>query len=187
VSGRRAVFLDRDGTLIEDVSYLRDPAQVRLLHCAADAVRRLNEEGLLAIVVTNQSGIARGMLTERDYSAAVRRVDELLAGQGARLDAHYHCPHLPEIDGPCRCRKPGPLLYEQASERFGLDLEASWWVGDRLGDVEASRLFGGRGILLDGGPVSPAVSPAEFPRVPDLDEAVRMVLAAPLLHYLPPP
>jgi D-glycero-D-manno-heptose 1,7-bisphosphate phosphatase len=187
VSGRRAVFLDRDGTLIEDVSYLRDPAQVRLLPGAAHAVRRLNEAGVLAIVATNQSGIARGMLTEQDYSAAERRVDELIAGHGARLDAHYHCPHLPEIDGPCRCRKPGPLLYEQASERFGLDLRESWWVGDRLRDVEASRLFGGRGILLDSGPVCSEVSPADFPRVPDLAEAVRMVLAAPPLHYLPPP
>lgn len=187
MSGRRAVFLDRDGTLIEDVSYLRDPAQVHLLPGAAGAVRRLNEAGLLAIVATNQSGIARGLLTEEDYLAAERRVDELLAGRGARLDAHYHCPHLPEIDGPCRCRKPGPLLYELASERFGLDLGASWWVGDRLRDVEASRLFGGRGILVDSGPVRPAVSQGEFPRVPDLAAAVRMVLAAPPLHYLPPP
>jgi D-glycero-D-manno-heptose 1,7-bisphosphate phosphatase len=186
VSGRRAVFLDRDGTLIEDVGYLRDPAEVRLLPGAADAVRRLNEAGLLAIVATNQSGIARGMLTEQDYRAAERRVDELFAAQGARLDAHYHCPHLPAIDGPCRCRKPGPLLYEQASDRFGLDLAASWWVGDRLRDVEASRLFGGRGILVERDSMAPAEL-AEFPRVSDLAQAVRTVLAAAPHHYLPPP
>ena len=187
MSGRRAVFLDRDGTLIEDVSYLRNPEQVRLLPGAADAVRRLNEAGLLAIVATNQSGIARGILTEQDYAAAEARVDALLADREARLDAHYHCPHLPEITGPCLCRKPGPLLYEQAAERFGLDLAACWWVGDRLRDVEAARGFGGRGILLDGGPVPPEEIQADFPRVPDLAEAVRMVLAAPPLHYLPPP
>ncbi len=187
MSGRRAVFLDRDGTLIEDVSYLRDPEQVRLLPGAAGAVRRLNEAGLLAIVATNQSGIARGMITEQDYVVAQRRVDELFANDGARLDAHYHCPHLPEISGPCLCRKPGPLLYDQAAERFELDLAECWWVGDRLRDVEASRHFGGRGILLNSGPVTPEESPMEFPRVSGLAEAVRMVLAAPPLHYLPPP
>ena len=187
MSGRSAVFLDRDGTLIEDVSYLRDPAVVRLLPGSADAVRRLNEAGLLAIVATNQSGIARGIVTEQDYVAAERRVDELFADKGARLDAHYHCPHLPEISGPCLCRKPGPLLYEQAADRFGLDLGACWWVGDRLRDVEASRRFGGRGILLGSDPVSPEMSQADFHLASDLAEAVRMVLAAPPPHYLPPP
>ena len=98
MSERRAVFLDRDGTLIEDVSYLRDPAQVRLLPGAAEAVGRLNRAGMLAIVVTNQSGIARGLLTLDDYTQAERRVEELLAGDGARLDAQYFCPHLPKPD-----------------------------------------------------------------------------------------
>lgn len=187
MSAPRAVFLDRDGTLIEDVAYLRDPAQVRLLPGAAAAVRRLNAAGILAIVATNQSGIARGLLTETDYLAAERQVDAVLGALGARLDAHYRCPHLPEIDGPCRCRKPGPLMYEQASERFGIDLAASWWVGDRLRDVEGARHFGGRGILVDSGPQRPEPSPAEFLRVPGVEAAVRLVLAAPSPHYLPPP
>jgi D-glycero-D-manno-heptose 1,7-bisphosphate phosphatase len=188
VSGRRrrAVFLDRDGTLIEDVSYLRDPAQVRLLPGVGPAVKRLNEAHFLAIVATNQSGIARGFLREDEYLATQRRVDELLSEYGATLDAHYHCPHLPETDGPCRCRKPGPLLYEQASERFGINLAESWWIGDRLRDVEPARLFGGRGILVESGPVSPG-GDAQFPRVPDLSAAVEAVLAAPSLNYLPPP
>jgi D-glycero-D-manno-heptose 1,7-bisphosphate phosphatase len=187
VSRRRAVFLDRDGTLIEDVSYLRDPAHVRLLPSAGPAVRRLNEARLLAIVATNQSGIARGLLSQEEYLATERRLDELLAEHSATLDAHYYCPHLPEIDGPCRCRKPGPLLYEQASERFGIDLAESWWIGDRLRDVEPARLFGGRGILVESGPVTPSGDPAEFPRVADLAAAVEAVLAAPSLHYFPPP
>ena len=187
MSQRRAVFLDRDGTLIEDVSYLRDPTQVRLLHGVGPAVRRLNAAHLLAIVVTNQSGIARGVISSADYLATERRVDELLAEHGAMLDAHYHCPHLPEIDGPCRCRKPGPLLYEQAAGRFDIDLSASWWIGDRLRDVEPARSFGGHGILVDSGPGRRGPALAEFPLVADLATAIEAVLAASPLNYLPPP
>ena len=187
MSERRAVFLDRDGTLIDDVSYLRDPAQVRLLPGAAEAVGRLNRAGILAIVVTNQSGIARGLLTLDEYARTERRVDELLADHGARLDAHYFCPHLPEIDGPCECRKPGPLLYQQAAARFGIDLAGSWWVGDRSRDVEAAPSLGGRGILVETGPFPPSSSDPRFPVVTDLQAAVEAVLAASPLHYFPPP
>jgi D-glycero-D-manno-heptose 1,7-bisphosphate phosphatase len=145
---KRAVFLDRDGTLINDPGYIRDPGQVRLLPGVATAVRQINHGGLLAIVVTNQSGIARGFLTEEDYRAIEERVDSLLGAEGARLDAHYFCPHLPEITGPCECRKPGTLLYRQAARRFSIDLPGSWWVGDRLRDVQPATAFGGQGILL---------------------------------------
>jgi len=161
-----AVFLDRDGTIIEDRHYLRDPAQVRLLPGAAQAIARLNAAGMLAIVVTNQSGIARGLLTEADYRATERRLDQLLADQGARLDGSYFCPHLPEITGPCECRKPGPLLYRTAAERFGIDLAASWWVGDQTRDVAPAARFGGRGILVGGADL------------PDLAAAVARLLAA---------
>lgn len=145
-----AVFLDRDGTLIDDPGYLRDPHAVRLLPGVATAVRQVNQAGLLAIVVTNQSGIARGLLTEAEYRATEARVNDLLAEAGARLDGHYFCPHLPEISGPCECRKPGTLLFRQAAEQFGIDLPASWWIGDRLRDVEPASAWGGRGILLAG-------------------------------------
>jgi D-glycero-D-manno-heptose 1,7-bisphosphate phosphatase len=145
---RRAVFLDRDGTIIEDVAYLRDPAQVRLLPGAAEAIARLNRRGFLVIVATNQSGIARGLLSRNDYQMTERRVDELLSPAGARLDAHYFCPHLPELTGPCDCRKPGVLLYRQAAEQFGISLSESWWVGDRLRDVLPAEAFGGHGILV---------------------------------------
>ena len=101
-----------------------------------------------SIVVTNQSGIARGILTTEDYQASERRVDELLEREGARIDAHYFCPHLPELTGSCDCRKPGVLLYRQAAERFDVDLEASWWVGDRIRDVLPAESFGARGILV---------------------------------------
>jgi D-glycero-D-manno-heptose 1,7-bisphosphate phosphatase len=144
----RAVFLDRDGTIIEDVGYLRDPGQIHLLAGAAEAIRRLNANGLLTLVVTNQSGIARGILSEADYRRTERRLDELLAEAGARIDGHYFCPHLPEVSGPCECRKPGGLLYRQAAEQLGIDLGQSWWIGDRPRDVIPSETFGGRGILL---------------------------------------
>lgn len=186
MSRRRAVFLDRDGTIIEDVSYLREPAQVRLLPGSADAIRRLNRAGFLAIVVTNQSGIARGLLSHEQYALGVWRLDQLLAAEGATLDAHYMCPHLPGIGAPCECRKPGPLLYRQAAERFDIDLTESWWIGDRLRDVEPASHFGGRGILVRTGPEAPRPESSEFPIEPDLAAAVETVLAAPPLHYLPP-
>lgn len=148
MSGRPAVFLDRDGTLIEDRSYLRDPDQVALLPGASSAVRRLDRAGLPVVVVTNQSGIARGLLTEDDYLATTRRLDALLAADDARLAGHYHCPHLPELSGPCECRKPGPLLYRRAAADLGLDLARSWWVGDRVRDIAAATGFGGRGVLV---------------------------------------
>ena len=148
VRARRAVFFDRDGTLIEDEHYLARPELVRLRPQAAAAVRRVNAAGLAAVVVTNQSGIARGLLTEDDYRAVAARLGELLAEGVARLDATYHCPHLPEISGPCECRKPGVALYEQAAREHGLDLAASAYVGDRMRDLLPARRFGGLGILV---------------------------------------
>lgn len=146
--GRRAVFLDRDGTLIEDAHYLADPDRVALLPGAADAVRALRDAGWSPIVVTNQSGIARGLVTPAQFEAITRRLDELLAAHGAALDATYHCPHLPEITGPCACRKPGPAMYEWAARDHDLDLAASLFVGDRFRDVAAAARFGGRGLLV---------------------------------------
>jgi D-glycero-D-manno-heptose 1,7-bisphosphate phosphatase len=181
VSGRPAVFLDRDGTLIEDLHYLRDPDQVRLLPGVAEAVRRLNVAAIPAVVVTNQSGIARGLLTEGDYAATVRRLDDLLAAAGARLDGHYHCPHLPDVTGPCDCRKPGPLLYERAARDLDLDLAASWWVGDRERDLSAADRFGGRAILvLMGGDLDDSRQPRTVlrPVAPDLPAAVARILDA---------
>jgi D,D-heptose 1,7-bisphosphate phosphatase len=171
-AGRVAVFLDRDGTIIEDVGYLSDPDRVRLLPGAAEAISRLNNAGLLAVVVTNQSGIARGLFDEAAYEATRRRLDQMLADRGARLDGQYHCPHHPEVTGPCECRKPGLRLYRQAADELGIDLSASWWVGDRLRDVHPATALGGRGIVL-----GPAAS-ASFLAAPDLAEAVTGILAS---------
>lgn len=150
MSGRRAVFLDRDGTIIEDSGFIRDPAAVRLLPGAAAAIRALRQAGYLAVVVTNQSGIARGILTEPDYHRVAERMEALLAAEGTEVDATYMCPHYPPLSGPCECRKPGTLHYRQAAERFGLDLANCWWIGDRVTDVEPAATLGGKGILLEG-------------------------------------
>lgn len=174
-----AVFLDRDGTLIVDPGYLNDPDQVALLPHAAEAVRRINEAEILAIVVTNQSGIARGLLSLETYQAIERQVDRLLEERGAHLDAHYFCPHLPEISGPCLCRKPGTLLYQQAAERFAIDLSRSWWIGDRLRDIEPARALGGHGILLASRSRvdDDLLAANDFAVAPDLAAAVDLVLA----------
>jgi histidinol-phosphate phosphatase family protein len=139
----RAAFLDRDGTLIEDAVYLADADRVRLLPGAAAAVRGLNDRDVLTIIVTNQSGIAQGLLTEAQYEATRDRLVKLLRDAGARIDATFHCPHYPAVSGPCECRKPGTLLYRRAAEQFGIDLAASLYVGDRDRDVAPGLAFGG--------------------------------------------
>jgi D-glycero-D-manno-heptose 1,7-bisphosphate phosphatase len=173
---RRAVFLDRDGTIIEDVGYLRDPDDARLLPGAADAIRLLKEHGFLVIVATNQSGIARGILSRNDYQQTEQRVDALLEAEGAHLDAHYFCPHLPELTGPCDCRKPGALLYRQAAEQFDIDLRGSWWVGDRMRDVLPAEQFGARGILLHSSADVDDQTATRFAHAADLRKAVDLIL-----------
>ena len=173
---RRAVFLDRDGTIIEDVGYLRNPDDARLLPGAADAIRRLNEHGFLVIVATNQSGIARGILSRNDYQQTERRVDALLQAEGAHLDAHYFCPHLPELTGPCDCRKPGVLLYRQAAEQFDIDLPGSWWVGDRVRDVLPAETFAAHGILVHSRSEAKEESATRIAHAMDLLGAVDLIL-----------
>jgi histidinol-phosphate phosphatase family protein len=149
MSGRPAAFLDRDGTIIRDANYVRDPNHVALLPGAADAIRRLNAHGIAVIVVTTQSGIARRYLANADYEAGRARLDELLATQHARLDATYMCPHHPSITGACDCRKPGLGLYREAIGAHRLDPKRSLFTGDRWRDVEPGVALGGYPVLLD--------------------------------------
>src|SRR5437762_12894008 len=128
----KAVFLDRDGTIIEDSGYVHEPGKVKLLPGAAQAIKQLNEHGFLTITVSNQSGIARGLYTVADYHAVQRRLGELLAGHQAHLDASYFCPHHPDVTGPCDCRKPGTKLFEEARAALGIDFTRSFFIGDRL-------------------------------------------------------
>ncbi len=149
MSGTPAAFLDRDGTIIRDATYVRDPNDVVLMPGAAAAIRELNERGIPVIVVTNQSGIARGYLSRADYERVRARLDTLLAAKGARIDATYMCPHHPDVTGPCECRKPGLALYQQAIAEHHVDASRSLFTGDRWRDVGPAAAFGGLGILLD--------------------------------------
>ena len=143
---RPAVFLDRDGTIAEEVGYLNHPSRFRMFPFAAAAIRRLNEAGLPVVVVTNQSGVGRGYFPE----SLVHSVNELmkkdLAATGARIDAIYYCSHTSA--DRCDCRKPKAGLLERAAREHSLDLPRSFVVGDRYGDIELARNVRARSILV---------------------------------------
>jgi D-glycero-D-manno-heptose 1,7-bisphosphate phosphatase len=145
---RRAALLDRDGTIIVDEHYLADPARVALLPGAADAIRLLASAGVPSIVCSNLSGIARGLVSLEQHRAVRLRVTELLAREGAELLDVFVCPHHSSVTGPCACRKPGPLLFEQAAATHGLDLSRSLFAGDKHRDVAPAARFGGFAVLV---------------------------------------
>jgi histidinol-phosphate phosphatase family protein len=179
VTTRAAVFLDRDGTIIDDRHYLADPDQVRLLPGAAAAIRRLNERDVAVVLVTNQSGIARGLLSEGDYRRVHARMEELLAAERARIDATYLCPHHPDFTGACDCRKPGTLLFRRAATDLTLDLTRSWFIGDKLRDIIPASTLGGQGVLVPSGETSAADvdrARAEYAVARSLDEAVGAII-----------
>lgn len=153
---RPAVFLDRDGTLIEEVGYLTDLRQLTLFPWTADAIRLLNRAGFAAVVVTNQSAIGQGLIDEAFLARAHAEIDEQLARGGARIERYYFCPHHPEsrLDAyrqVCRCRKPGPGLVEQACAELNLDIERSWMIGDRWRDVCCGLAAGTRALMVKTG------------------------------------
>ncbi len=173
MSRRGAVFLDRDGTVIADKHYLSDPDGVEILPGAAQAIARLNARGVAVFLVTNQSGIGRGMFTQQDFGSVQERLISELAQHGAHLDGVYFCPHSP--DEACACRKPAPGLFERAAREHDLDLSRSVFIGDRLRDVEPAFLWGGTPILVrgsspdEGADRAPGIIIAE-----DLDAAVEL-------------
>jgi D-glycero-D-manno-heptose 1,7-bisphosphate phosphatase len=135
--GPPAVFLDRDGTLNRDFGYIYRHEDWEWLPGALEAIGLLNQAGLKLVVVTNQSGIARGMFTESDLAHLHREVGDSLKGMGLSIDGWYHCPHHPSFTGDCACRKPAPGLLTRAASDLGLDLKASYLLGDKFSDVEA--------------------------------------------------
>lgn len=155
-SGHQAAFLDRDGTIIADRHYLNDPDAVELLPDAALAIQRLWREGIPSIVVTNQSGIARGKISLAQYGAVHARMIERLAAEGAQLLDTFSCPHAPEVTGPCDCRKPAAGLFQRAAALYRLDLTRCLYIGDKYRDIAAGCELGGRPMLV----VSPE-TPAE--------------------------
>ncbi len=151
--GAPAVFLDRDGTIIEDVGYPRDPAEVRLLPGAAEGLRRLDDAGFRLVVVSNQSGVGRGLVSQDDLQRTHARLLELLRYHGVELAGAYYCTHAP-WEG-CTCRKPSPEALRRASADLGLHLGMSFLVGDKASDIDAGRRAGCRTILL----ASPGTKP----------------------------
>lgn len=177
-----AVFLDRDGTLIEDSGYIDDPDKVRLLPGAAEAIRRFHAAGFRVVVASNQSGVARGFFTEKTLIAVHERMEELLKRAGAPLDAAYYCPFLDGAeatvdayrkDSPMRKPKPGMLL--QAAKDLDLDLRGSWMIGDAVRDIQAGAAAGCQTVLIerDGASGRTAVEPSL--RVPDILEAANQI------------
>lgn len=188
-TGRAAVFLDRDGTLNVERSYISRPEQLELLPGVGEALRVLRQAGYLLIVVTNQSVIARGEASEADIAAVHRKLEWELGKAGAYVDAIYLCPHHPdagfageraELKIVCDCRKPAPGLIERASRAFGIDLARSWMIGDHTRDIETARRAGLRSILVQtghgGGDGAFDVRPEAV--AGDLADAARLIVEA---------
>jgi D-glycero-D-manno-heptose 1,7-bisphosphate phosphatase len=153
MAGRPAVFMDRDGTLTEEVGYVNHPSRLRLLPRSAEAVRRLNAAGIAAVVVTNQAGVARGYFSAEVLAAVNAALVSQLKDGGAHLDGVYVCAHHPTEGEPpyrmaCECRKPKPGLLLQAAADLGLDLARSTLVGDKGSDLVAARAVGARAVLV---------------------------------------
>lgn len=153
---KRAIFLDRDGTLNEEVGYIISPAQFSIFDFTAEAIRLINDNQWRAIVVTNQSGVARGHFDESFLEQIHQTMIASLREKGAVVDAIYYCPHHPEIGDSkyrvdCDCRKPKPGMLQRAAEDFDLDLTDSFVIGDRYGDIAMAHAVGARGVLLKSG------------------------------------
>jgi len=152
----RCVFLDRDGTINEEVNYLSHPEQLRLITGAAEAIKSLNRAGFKVVVVTNQAGVARGYFTEQTVREIHEALEKMLDEQGARVDAIYYCPHHPAAGigvyrQDCNCRKPNPGMLEKAAAELNIDLNESFVVGDKISDLEAGLAMGCRNILVQTG------------------------------------
>ena len=187
---RRAVVLDRDGTLIKESGYLDRLERLELFPYTIDAVRLLNRAGFVVVVATNQSGVARGLFDESFVAGVHDYIDTVLEAGGARVDRWYYCPHHPEASLPtyrqdCNCRKPRPGMLQHAARFLDFDLARSFAVGDRWHDIEAAAAAGAKGILVRTGygriqeqeDPSPRVVPAA--RAENLIEAVSWILRQP--------
>lgn len=147
------VFFDRDGTINVDLDYLSDPEKLRLIPGAVEAIKEANDLGVRVFVITNQSGVARGLYTEKDVQAVHHRLEQVLNRSGARIDALFYCPHHPDYGVPpyrkvCSCRKPKTGMLKEAEKSFGIDLKASFVVGDKCTDIATGRAAGCGTVLV---------------------------------------
>jgi D-glycero-D-manno-heptose 1,7-bisphosphate phosphatase len=184
----RAVFLDRDGTINEEVGYLTDLDKLKLIPGAGAAIKRLNESGLKVVVVTNQSGVARGYFAESLVREAHTLLEALLRSEGARLDGIYYCPHHPKAGNSrytttCDCRKPGTGLIDKAARELDIDIARSYMVGDKWSDIELGQRAGMHTLLVntgfahdDPGNVRPAQVHEPDVIAHDIEEAVAWIV-----------
>lgn len=155
MSNKRAIFLDKDGTLIRDVPYNADPSKIELLTGVADGLRLLDSLGYAFFVITNQAGVAKGFFSEEALVDVEAKLQQLLGKSGVALSGFYYCPHHPEgavqaYTKRCNCRKPSPGLLLEAAATYGINLGDSWMVGDILDDIEAGNRAGCKTMLIDG-------------------------------------
>jgi D-glycero-D-manno-heptose 1,7-bisphosphate phosphatase len=180
---KRAAFLDKDGTLVENVPYNVDPAKLKLTPHAVEGLHLLQDQGYRLIVVTNQSGLARRLFDRSALNRVHTALSAMLLNEGIRIDDYFVCPHAPaatKLDPGCLCRKPSPGMLRQAAIAHHIDLNRSWMVGDILNDVEAGHRAGCRSVLMDvGNETEWRISPIRMPdlRVSNLLDAARGILA----------
>lgn len=170
----RAVFLDRDGTVNEEVGYLRDLGQLRLIPGAGPAIRLLHEAGLKVVLITNQSGVARGYFPESFVHETHALLEKMLQEEGVRLDGIYYCPHHPTAGNSrytmtCDCRKPGTGLIDRAARELDIDIKRSYVVGDKWSDIELGQRAGAHSILVRTGFAADDAGNARPPHVKDPD------------------
>ena len=151
-----AVFLDRDGTINEEVGYLDSLAKLKIIPAASAAIRLINQSGMKAVVISNQSGVARGIFPEEFVQTVNNQLEELLKKEGTVIDKFYYCPHHPTAgEGTyrqkCSCRKPEPGMLRQAARELNLDLTSSYLIGDRYIDIETAGRVGAKGVLVKTG------------------------------------
>ena len=184
---KSALFVDRDGTINEDIGYVSRPEELIVYPWAAEAIRLVNESGMKAIVITNQSGIARGLYTEETLQHIHGRLRKQLARDGAQLDGVYYCPHHPRIGDKryrqlCVCRKPHPGMLQQAASEHNVDLTRSFVIGDKSSDMNLATNAGAKGVLVLTGYGRETLADSErWPCAPDLVadnllDAVRLIL-----------
>jgi len=183
---QRVVFLDRDGTIIEDVGYIGEISRIKFLPMVSEAIKLLNESGFKVIITTNQAGVARGYFTEDAVREVNRYIEETLAAQGALIDRTYYCPHhiegvVKEYRKECHWRKPNPGMIEEAAREFGIDLRDSFIIGDKMSDIETGCRAGCKTVLLtnEGSPEGggeTALTPDYI--AADLYEAVKWLVSA---------
>ena len=179
MTGKKAFFLDRDGVVNFDVRYCHEPEKIELKPGFAEGLKLLHAAGFLAVVVTNQGGVALGMYESDAVEACHARIQELLAPCGEKIDGFYYCPHHPKVQKDCSCRKPKPGLFFRAALDFGIDIGRSYMIGDRISDLEAGKNAGCRqGFLVDSfyfDEHAPRARAAGFLCVPTVAAAVKKV------------